>query len=393
MLGRRHELTRSLQVPDRARAARYARAPELGPRVLFFTGGNALREACRVLVKHTHNSVHLVTPFDSGGSSARLRQAFGMLGVGDLRNRIVALADESVHGNPATQALFSHRFSEDADPAALDAELRTMAAGTHPLLTAVADSLRRLLRSTLSQFVARAPGFDLRGASIGNLLLASGWLEHGDMAAVSFLFSHIVEARGVVLPTVDASLHLAARLGDGRVVVGQHRLTCRAGTPLGSPIERLWLSASLEDPTEVDVAIDEEVGRLIATSELVVYPFGSFYTSVLANLLPRGVGRALVATRVPKVFVPGLGQDPEQVDMTLSQCVETLVEAARRDAPDARVTDVVTHVLVDPDGEHAARPDLDRVRALGVDVVLTELCRAPNRVDPEHLVTALMSFV
>ncbi len=361
--------------------------------MLFFTGGTALRDACRPLVRHTHNSIHLVTPFDSGGSSARLRDAFGMLGVGDLRNRIVALADESVHGNPATQALFSYRFPDDTSPRALQLELAGMAAGTHALMTAVEDSLGRLLRSTLARFLERAPAFDLRGASVGNLLLASGWLEHGDMAAVSFLFSHIVEARGVVLPTVDASLHLAAELEDGSVVVGQHRLTGKSVAAIARPIRRLWLTPGLDDPSEVDVAIDGEVSRLIANAELIVYPFGSFYTSVAANLLPRGVARAVAANKVPKVFVPSLGADPEQLGMSLSSCIDALVELARRDVPAARPTDLVTHLLMDPDGELAARPDLDAVRALGIDVVLADLCVAPTRVEPERFVTALLSFV
>ena len=42
--------------------------PALGPRLVFFTGGTALRGLSRSLTRYTHNSVHLVTPFDSGGS-------------------------------------------------------------------------------------------------------------------------------------------------------------------------------------------------------------------------------------------------------------------------------------------------------------------------------------
>ena len=69
--------------------------PELGPHIVFFTGGTALRHISQHLAELTHNSVHLVTPFDSGGSSATLRQAFGMPAVGDIRNRLLDLADTS----------------------------------------------------------------------------------------------------------------------------------------------------------------------------------------------------------------------------------------------------------------------------------------------------------
>src|SRR3954447_20786544 len=108
------QIARSPTFPDELRVSRSARAPELGPRILFLSGGTALRPLCRVLKQFTHNSIHLITAFDSGGSSAQLRQAFAMPAIGDLRNRIVALADESVRGNPQIYRLFTHRLPVDS---------------------------------------------------------------------------------------------------------------------------------------------------------------------------------------------------------------------------------------------------------------------------------------
>ena len=69
-------VVRSVEIPDLLRISRYRKIPELGPRILFFSGGSALNGLCKTLKNYTHNSIHLVTPFDSGGSSAELRQAF-----------------------------------------------------------------------------------------------------------------------------------------------------------------------------------------------------------------------------------------------------------------------------------------------------------------------------
>ena len=102
------------QLPGELRMQRSSSLPELGPRILFFSGGSALRPLCRVLKQYTHNSVHLITAFDSGGSSAQLRRAFAMPAIGDLRNRIVALADESVRGSPQIYRLFAYRMSSTA---------------------------------------------------------------------------------------------------------------------------------------------------------------------------------------------------------------------------------------------------------------------------------------
>ena len=85
-------------IPDSRRVERCLRLPEFGPRLFFFSGGSALKETSQVLKRYTHNSIHLSTPFDSGGSSAVLREAFHILGVGDIRNRMMALADESALG-------------------------------------------------------------------------------------------------------------------------------------------------------------------------------------------------------------------------------------------------------------------------------------------------------
>src|SRR5262249_58009936 len=75
-------LTRAATIPDHIRVARYRRAPEPGPRILFFSGGTALREASQALTDYTHNSDHLITPVHSGGSPPALRPALGMISVG-----------------------------------------------------------------------------------------------------------------------------------------------------------------------------------------------------------------------------------------------------------------------------------------------------------------------
>ena len=79
--------------------------PDGGSRILFFSGGTALAPVAAELSRHTRNAVHVITTFDSGGSSAELRRAFDMPAVGDIRARIMALADRSLEGNPETVEL------------------------------------------------------------------------------------------------------------------------------------------------------------------------------------------------------------------------------------------------------------------------------------------------
>lgn len=393
----RLRVTRTAALPDPVRIARSERAPELGPRVLFFSGGNALRKVSRALKRLTHNSVHLITPFDSGGSSAVLREAFDMLSVGDLRNRIMALADESARGNPAIYALFSHRFGKEAAPHELDARIWAMVRGTDPLVAEVPSPMRRLVRTYLRLFAQRMPDdFDLRGASVGNLILAGGYLNNDrDMDSVVFLFSRLVEARGTVLPVVDAELHLAATLADGTRIVGQHRFTGKEHPPITSPIDHLALVSS-EPPYAPAVAVlHEKVRRLIEGADLIVFPIGSFYSSLLATLLPRGVGAAVAAANCPKVYVPNTGMDPEQLEMTGASAVSRLLDTLRADAgADVAVQRLLNGVLVDTDRARYGIPlELEAIEALGIPVADARLVEdRPDRLHPERLSEALISL-
>jgi CofD-related protein of GAK system len=168
-------IVRTARLPDPVRINRYAKAPELGPRILFFSGGSALNKASRILKNYTHNSIHMVTPFDSGGSSAKLRKAFAMPSIGDLRSRLMALADENITGQPEVYKLFNYRFPAQGEPDRLLAQLDAMIQGDDPLVHAIPNPMRRLIRNQLGFFRGAMPaGFDMRGASTGNLILAGG---------------------------------------------------------------------------------------------------------------------------------------------------------------------------------------------------------------------------
>ena len=392
-------LERCARLPDPLRVARSRRAPELGPRILFFSGGTALRGLCRALKLYTHNSRHLVAPFDSGGSSAVLRQAFSMLSLGDLRSRLMSLADETVRGNPSIYQLFSHRLPADASSSELRGQLEAMIAGSDEMIAAIAAPLRQIIRTYLRVFRSKMPAdLDLRGASIGNLILAGGYLSNDrDIESVIFLFSKLVEVRGVVHPTCDADLHLAAELEDGSRIIGQHRLTGKTEPPIGSRVVDLSLVSSLSAPKRAEVRFPDRSASLIHSADLICYAMGSFYSSIVANLLPRGVGAAIRLARVPKIYIPSTGSDPEQLGMTLCDAVETLVSHVRRDAgAETPIDEILNLVLVDTRSEVYVTPlDLDRVRELGVQVVDLELVSEESSpdLDSGKLSDVLVSLV
>ncbi len=398
-MNREARIQRWASVPDPIRVSRCHRLPELGPRLLFFSGGSAIRGLSRRLKEYTHHSTHLITPFDSGGSSARLRQAFSMLSVGDLRNRLIALADESESGNREIYELFQHRLPMDETPEELRQRLDSIEHAKGDLLDRVPAPMQHLIRSFLSVFRGEmGPDFDLRGASIGNLVLAGGYLRnHCDIESVVFEFSKLVEVRGAVHPIVNEDLHLAATLEDGTEIIGQHLLTGKEVEPLRSPIAELRLVSSKPPHQTVQPAISSSIAERIREAELVCFPMGSFFTSLIANLLPAGVGRAVGESRGPRVYIPNCGNDPEQLGLSLLPCIDTLERYLARDrGTQGSGSGLLTHILVDSGRARGLREsERSGLQERGIEVIAADLTteKSAPLLDSRRTAEALVSLV
>lgn len=383
-----------LELPNKVQIERCRAAPHLGPKILFFSGGNALKGLSQALIRYTHNSVHIITPFDSGGSSAELRKAFNMPAVGDIRNRLMALADQSITGNPATYSLFSYRLPRQEENQSLQLELSRMAKGKHDLVAQIPDPMRKIIRHHLEFFLQRMPkGFNLNGASIGNLILAAGYLEHHrHLDPVIYIYSKLAEVRGIVRPVVNKDLHLVARLENKELVRGQHQLTGKECRHIDSKVQELYLSKNLTDPVQVEIR--NKLQSLIEQAELICYPMGSFFSSLIANLLPQGVGTGISRTSCPKVFVPSTYPDPECCGLSLNEQVLHLLNVLQREGS-FQAEQVLNYLLLDNDlSRYPGNIDFDLLKGLNIEVLQFELVTESSRpgIDPQRLVDILLSL-
>ncbi len=391
------KITRNVQFPDALRIARAKSLPNLGPRLLFFSGGSALNDISQRLKSYTHNSCHLITPFDSGGSSQVLRQAFDMPAVGDLRSRLMALADESELGQPDIYRLFTYRFSKTAKQKQLAEEFDTVLSGEHRLMQAIAQPMRSLIVSQLRVFSQKRPrDFPFAGASLGNLILAGGYLANDNaLEPVLFLMSKMVAVQGTVRAIVDRNLDIAAHLSDGTTIYGQRQLTGKETPPIQSPIQELFFVQDGKPIPRKSVKLPKRNRKQIALADLICYPPGSFYSSVLANLLVREAGASIAQRAVPKVYVPSLGHDPECPGLDLHDRVRILIETLRADAgPACAPSDLLTAVLCDDASTSA--DEMQRVtQSFAVQCVPLNLRKPddPNRYDPTRVCDALLSVV
>jgi CofD-related protein of GAK system len=393
------QVTRRIKLPDPLKLARYLHRPDLGPKILFFSGGTALKDACPEIIRYTHNSIHIITPFDSGGSSAKLRDAFRMPAIGDVRNRLLALADRSLHGYPEICRLFAHRFPPDAEPEKLTYELNRMIRGEHNLVADIPDPMRKIIRHHLDLFRNFMPeDFDLRKASIGNLILTAGYLDNRrNFDIIIFIFSKLVQVRGVVRPVVNRDLHMVTELEDGQVIVGQHALTGKEKPPITSKVKRIHICEDPANPQPAVLTIRDKMRELIRDADLICYPMGSYYSSIIANLLPDGIGEAIRQNPCPKVFIPNTdASDPEAYGMSLSDQILHLLSYLRRDNPvGISVRDVLDFVLIDSEnGIYPGSPFGDSLSRTGIEVIDTRLISSEKRplIDEKLLIPILLSL-
>ena len=389
---------KSVTIPDSGRMALFHKCPELGPKILFFSGGSALKKLSQELIHYTHNSIHIITPFDSGGSSATLRTAFGMPAVGDIRNRLMALADQTFQGNPEIYTLFAHRLSNQAETQELQQMMEAIVSGNHSLISRIAHPMRKIIRHHINIFYQNMPAaFDLRGASIGNLVLAGGYLSYDlHLDPVIYIYSKLVQVRGTVRPVVNTPLHMAAELQTGEMILGQHRITGKDCPNLAARITDIYLTSTLKQYNPVSVSIREKMTTLIQDADVICFPMGSFFSSILVNMLPDGVGRAISRNPCPKIFIPNMGKDTELLGYTIIDQIHILLKYLLKDCADnSSVNDVLTYVLIDksrmdyPNASEVDSLGKQGIRILGVDMVHAE---DEAIIDEKKLIPILLSL-
>ncbi len=187
----------------------------------------------------------VVTVSDDGGSSGRLRRELNMLPPGDVRNCLVALSEDE----NLLSKLFQYRFSSSGE---------------------------------------------LEGHSFGNLFLAALTAMTGDFAAAVKKASEILATRGHILPATSANVELEAIMDDGSRVRGESKITA-------TDKRVMELTMVPMHPEPLPQTLDA-----IAQADVITVGPGSLFTSLIPNLLVRGIPEAIAASPAVKVFICNL---------------------------------------------------------------------------------------
>jgi uncharacterized cofD-like protein len=257
----------------------------------------------------------VVTVSDDGGSSGRLRKELNMLPPGDIRNCIVALSEDEA----LLSKLFRHRFEK---------------------------------------------GSGLEGHSFGNLFLAALTSLTSDFSEAVRLSSEILVTRGHIYPATTSNIELEALMEDGTRVRGETKITASKGR-----IRELFL-------VPPDVGPMPQTLEAIAHADMITIGPGSLFTSLIPNLLVRGIAQAIVESPATKVYICNLmTQANESLGLTAADHIRALNRHAQKQIFDFAMINRIpaSDELKEKyaaEGACQIINDLDAIEALGVIPVL-----------------------
>lgn len=297
-----------------------------GKKIVTIGGGTGNSILLRGVKNFTSNITTIVTVADDGGGSGVLREDLGMLPPGDIRNCLVALANTE----PIMEKLINYRFSNG----------------------------------------------QLKGQSLGNLLIAAMNDICGDFNEAIKEISNVLAITGKVLPMTLDNVKLFAELEDGSTIEGESNITF-LNRKNGGKIKRVYTSPKLLLPLKE--SIDS-----IMDADIVLLGPGSLYTSIIPNLLVTDISQALKETKAEVVYILNIMTQPGETNgYSVTDHVVAIIDHANSNIIDKIV---VNSKEVDKYAKYRYKSiensttiyitdeDRENMEKLGIEIIEADIC-------------------
>ncbi len=207
----------------------------------------------------------IVTVADDGGSTGRLRAMYDVPAMGDVRNVLVALADED---NWLAQ-LMDFRFAGEENT-------------------------------------------DVVGHNLGNLILTALTQMRGSFIKAIVETSKLMNVKGEVVPSSLEVISLYAVMDDDTIVKGEANIPS-----FNHHIKKVFY--------DHEVKANKEAIKKILEADLIIYGIGSVYTSILPNIIIPDIQKALKETGARRVYFANcMTQNNETFDYDLEDHIKAL---------------------------------------------------------------------
>ena len=223
--------------------------------IVIIGGGTGTFTLLSGLRKYPSNNSVIVSSADDGGSTGVLRKDLGVFPPGDLRQCLVGLS----YTDQPLKDLFSYRFDKG----------------------------------------------DLAGHNVGNIILAALEKITGNIETAVELASKMLNVRGQVLPVSLMPSVLSAELKNGKKLIGEHNIDDQDPKKPVSPISKIHLSLSKANPKVIEA---------LERADVIVFGPGDLFTSILPNILVKGVAEAINKSKAKKVLVTNIMTKYGQAD-------------------------------------------------------------------------------
>ncbi len=303
------------------------------------TGGNGGYTLLSGLKKYDVDITAIIGCFDSGGSTGKLRREYGGIALGDLRRGYLALgSEEEPYG--IMKELLKKRFEKDTS---------------------------------------------LNGHSLGNLiLLGLGVNKNPDTLEKARKIFGFKENYKVLPPSFD-DCHLCAELEDGTIIEGETNIDVpKHDTSL--KISRVFLKP---EATAYEEAVEE-----IKSADAIIIGPGDLYTSVMQNLLVKGIPEAIRESEATKIYVSNImTKKGETENFKVSDFVKE-IEKYMSCAPDYVIVNNKKVEKKNVEELHLdfVECDKEELEKLGVKVVLADVVNEekPDVHDSDKLASIIM---
>lgn len=216
-------------------------------KVVAIGGGHGLGRVLSALSFLREKLTGVVATTDNGGSTGRIRSQHGGIAWGDLRNCLTQITVKPT----VASALFEYRFAGKGE---------------------------------------------LAGHNLGNLILKA--LEDMKIRPLEALdlVRDLLHVRVGLMPMSETPVHLASLLPCGKTIVGEVSIDA---------LEQLPHSLSLEpNVTATPELLDE-----LRQAELILLGPGSFFTSIMPNLLLDDVAQTIQQSHAKVIFIDNIGKE------------------------------------------------------------------------------------
>jgi len=215
-------------------------------KIVCIGGGSGVSTVLSGLREYPYELTAIVTMFDNGGSSGKLRKELGILPLGDVRACLSVLAQE---------------------------------------------------KTIIPFFYSRFQKGKLKGHNLGNLIIAAAEQLTGSLENGIKRIGTILKVKGKVLPVATESAHIKVILKNGKKIIGEEEIiNCQDVSKVG--IKKISLEPSVKaNPSAI---------RAIKGADLIILAPGKFYTSIIPNLLVKGVSEAIKKSSAPKIMITNL---------------------------------------------------------------------------------------